>query len=144
MRRLVGAVGGAMKIFEGGILEGLADRFGWWKTVVVACAAVVTAFATLGSYTVKTVKAFDDRYAKDAEVRRLVAAQQSRQDYQINDLKIETWINRRTALRDKKFDLEEKCRAVPVQCSGPVRQRIQELSDEIEELTRAIRALGGR
>jgi hypothetical protein len=52
--------------------------------------------------------------------------------------------NRRTSLRDKKFDLEERCRTTPAQCSTPVRQRTQELADEIAEVTATIQKLGGQ
>jgi len=118
----------------------LSDRFGRWKTILGLVFAVIAGMYSAGTVAVKAWAAFDGQYVHVADAKK----QQDRTDFQVNDLKLQSLKTQRQLSRDKKFDLEEKCRTLPAQCSAPVRQRATELGDEIAELTGTIKALGGQ
>lgn len=117
----------------------IGDRIGEYKTVIIACIAIVTAVsgATIG---------VEKRYAKAAdvqkEIQREIQQQQSRIDFQVNDLKIIGLQNQRSLLRKERFDLKEASRTRTL--SRLENERLQEVEDEIEGLTQTIQKLGGR
>lgn len=123
-----------------------SERFGFVKTLLVGIAGVITALTVIIGGGVKAVKAVDSRYMQAADAKKFEERfnqQQSRTDFQVNDLKIGQFRVERELLRNKKFDIEESCRA-PRTCSVEARQRISDLSDQIDDISRSIRRLGGR